>query len=177
MIKLLLLTIFSFVYTQSFKEKSELKLHSIFPKIETLTFHYFELEKAEKRNIEKRSRQGFFRNKLYTWKIELADSSIRYAILDNVIGKVQPITFLVIFKAEGKINFVEVLKYRESYGYEVSRESFRKQFVGKKHAEEMQVAESIKNIAGATISVRSLSKGVQKLSYLFPSVKRALDEL
>ncbi|MCB0742546.1 MAG: FMN-binding protein, partial [Ignavibacteriae bacterium] len=93
-----------------------------------------------------------------------------YAILDNVIGKVQPITFLVIYDSNFAISDFQIIKYREEHGGEVQNESWRNQFIGKRANSEFTINENIDGITGATISVKSLIKGINKTSLLIRSI-------
>lgn len=155
---------------QSFRELTESRLTQMMPDMTDLQFHKYVIPKDDMTRISRTVRQRFFKNWLYTWQFK-DNGKVHYAILDNVIGKVQPITFLVIFNSAGHVRFVEVLKYREAYGSEIKRQSFRDQFIGKAADSEYSVGSSIKNISGATISVHSITLGVRKLCMLLPSIR------
>ncbi len=77
-------------------------------------------------------------------------------ILDE-IGKTQPITTGFVVSG-GRIEKVKVLIYRESHGFEVRRSSFTKQFKGASLDRSGKLNRRINNIAGATLSVRALTK-------------------
>lgn len=160
---LLIFIIFFTVNSQSYREQVETKLQEIFGNSIELEYKKVALPKKVRVIAEKKAYQRFFRPELYSWKMKI-DSVIKYVILDNVVGKVQPITFMVIYDEKLSVEFVEVLKYRESRGYEVGNESFLTQFIGKSKESDFSIGSSIKNISGATISVNSMSKGVDKLS-------------
>ncbi|MCA9772642.1 MAG: FAD:protein FMN transferase, partial [Myxococcales bacterium] len=85
-----------------------------------------------------------------------------YAVIDNVIGKHQPITYMIVFAPDLRVRRIEVLAYRESYGWEVRRESFLKQFYGRDPDAELRFGAEIQNISGATISVRSMIRAVRE---------------
>jgi transcriptional regulator of nitric oxide reductase len=89
-----------------------------------------------------------------------------WAFIDNVKGKSRPITYLVCFDREAKILDIEILEYRESHGGEVAADMFRAQFRGKSDADRLLVGRDIRNISGATISVRSVTKGTKALAAL-----------
>lgn len=84
------------------------------------------------------------------------------------IGKTQPITtgFLV---ENGRIKSVEILIYRESHGWEVSKPFFTKQFSNATLKSGDQLSTEIRNIAGATLSVRALTK-LGRLALYFDSI-------
>ena len=93
-----------------------------------------------------------------------AESRVRYWkqgsrcvwILEE-IGKTKPITtgFLV---ENGRIKSVEILIYRESHGWEVSKPFFTKQFSNASLQSGDQLSTDIRNVAGATLSVRAVTK-------------------
>jgi len=73
------------------------------------------------------------------------------------IGKTLPITVGYVVE-KGKVLSVQVLIYRESHGYEVSYSYFTKRFRSCYLKENGQLNKRISNIAGATLSVRALTK-------------------
>lgn len=92
------------------------------------------------------------------WTFYLGRSGTRvdgYALIDNEIGKTEPITFMTVFLPSGEVKAVEVLVYRESVGSEVRQKSFLKQFLRKGVKE-------VKPVTGATLSSRALVKGVRR---------------
>lgn len=94
-----------------------------------------------------------------------------YGFVDDVKGKTQMITYLVGVQPDGKVRDVDVLAYRESQGGEIAYESFRKQYRNKTSSDKFLPGRNIKNISGATISVRSLSLGVQRVLSTFDVIK------
>lgn len=81
------------------------------------------------------------------------------------IGKTKPITTGVIVEG-GRINSVEILIYRESHGWEVSKPFFTQQFSRASLTSGDRLSKSIKNVAGATLSVRAVSKLSRLALYL-----------
>lgn len=147
------------------KDSEEKKILNEFPGAR-LQFKEFEIPVNIKNEIEHNVRQRFFMSSVYVWKIYKGDKLEAISILDNVIGKTLPITFRVNFNTEGKIIASQIVKYRESIGGGVSNESWNKQFTGKNSKSSYKVGESIDGISGATISVNSVTKGIQKLTML-----------
>ena len=95
-------------------------------------------------------------------RVRRADSLLGFAVVRNVIGKDQPITFLVAVDAGGICKDVDVLVYREPYGGEVAYEAWRKQFRGKSAESPLAVDRDIRSISGATISVHAVTEGVRR---------------
>ena len=81
------------------------------------------------------------------------------------IGKTKPITTGFIVES-GKIKSVEILIYRESHGWEVSKPFFTRQFSRATLKSGDQLSKGIKNVAGATLSVRAVSKLARLALYL-----------
>ena len=100
------------------------------------------------------------------WRVTKGGEALGWALVDNVKGKSRPITYLVCFDPAGSILDVEILEYRESHGGEVASEMFRSQFRGKSDADKLQVGHGIRNISGATISTRAVTKGARALATL-----------
>jgi hypothetical protein len=86
-----------------------------------------------------------------------------FFILDQVVGKHEFITYAVALNAGGTVKQIEILEYRESYGFEVREASWRSQFVGKSSASPLQLNQDIKNISGATLSSKHITDGVKRV--------------
>jgi thiamine biosynthesis lipoprotein len=111
---------------------------------------------------------------LHWWRFERDGELLGYACIDDVLGKEQPITFLLATDPTLKIRSIEILAYRESHGGEVRRADWRAQFAGKDPDSPLRVGRDVKNIAGATISCRNLTNGVRvRLEALRRAVARA----
>ena len=96
-------------------------------------------------------------------RVARADSLLGFAAVRNVLGKDQPITFLVAIDPTDRLKDVDVLVYREPYGGEVAYEAWRRQFRGKNATDSLRVGREIRAISGATISVHAVTLGVKRL--------------
>jgi len=156
------------------KISCEEHLLSLYPKNTDIRMNILKLDKQVKKKVENQVKQKFYRDKLYYWTITEEDSTMVYAFLDNVIGKSMPITFLVILNINGDIINANVIKYREAYGGEVDNRRWLQQFVNRDNNSSYQIGGDINGISGATISAKSMSKGIQKISVLFPLIRSQL---
>ncbi|PLX33263.1 MAG: FMN-binding protein [Ignavibacteria bacterium] len=102
--------------------------------------------------------------KVRVYDVQQGNTRAGYCAVDNVKGKARPITYLVAFDTAGVIMTLEVLKYRESHGGEVRSSLFREQFAGKSHNDPLRIGKDIRNVSGATISSRSLTRGARALA-------------
>jgi hypothetical protein len=84
------------------------------------------------------------------------------------IGKEKLITTGFIIE-KGVIVSTEILIYRESHGWEVSKPFFTQQFKNASLKEGDKLSKEIKNIAGATLSVRAITK-LSRLVLYFDSL-------
>jgi len=99
------------------------------------------------------------------WAFQVARTDQRidgYAVIDNEMGKTEPITFLTAITPLGEVKEVEVLVYREPYGSEIHDARYLKQYRGKTAKDPVRVGGDISNISGATISSRSVALGVKR---------------
>lgn len=96
------------------------------------------------------------------YRITRADSLLGFAVVRDVKGKDQPITFLVATDTADRLRDVDILVYREPYGGEVAYDAWRRQFRGKSSDDALQVGRDIRTISGATISVNAVTLGVRK---------------
>ena len=100
------------------------------------------------------------------WSLRAArrgDSTLGYVVVDEVIGKVELITYAVGLAASGEVKQIEILSYRESHGFEVRLPAWRKQFVGKDASAPLRVGDDIANISGATLSCSHVTEGVRRI--------------
>lgn len=92
----------------------------------------------------------------YIWRVAEHDGrAIGYLLIDNQLGKHEPITFAVALDATGRVSDVAILVYREPRGDEVRRASFLRQFAGRAFGEPLRLDKEIVHVSGATISSRS----------------------
>jgi hypothetical protein len=115
-----------------------------------------------------------------TLNVFVADNGAKrvgYAIIDEVRGKDQPITYCVVVDDLLAVKQVAILAYREPYGGEVQNASWLKQFSGKQPGDKLRPGKEIKNITGATISARAITLGVKKLLTLLHVIAPRLQSL
>ncbi len=170
----ILIILTSLLAASDIKIACEEHLFNLYPKNTDIRMHILKLDKQMKKEVENQVKQKFYRDKLYYWTISQDDTTIAYAFLDNVIGKSMPITFLVILNINGNIINTNVIKYREAYGGEVGNKGWLQQFLYRNNNSSYNLGKDIKGISGATISVKSMSKGIQKITTLFPLVQSQL---
>jgi hypothetical protein len=94
-----------------------------------------------------------------TWRT----SNGGYFIVERVVGKHEYITVAIGINPNGAVKQIEIMDYRESYGYEVRDASWRAQFVGKSASSPLQLGADIKNISGATLSSKHVTDGVKRV--------------
>jgi Na+-translocating ferredoxin:NAD+ oxidoreductase RnfG subunit len=97
----------------------------------------------------------------------------RYFFVDRVVGKHEQITYAVGVDDQGAVTQIEILEYRESYGYEVRNADWRAQFVGKTTDSEIKLNRTIANISGATLSCKHLTDGVRRVLMVHRIIKEA----
>lgn len=97
------------------------------------------------------------------WKALSGGRLAGYFFVDHVIGKHLYIDYSVALGADGRVRRVEILTYRESYGFEVANAGWLAQFVGKSGGSALAVGQDIRNITGATLSSRHVTEGVKRI--------------
>ena len=112
--------------------------------------------------FEKKARLRFMFDHIYVWEITRSDTIVGIAILDNVLGKSLPITFLSCFNSDGQLIKTHIVKYREDYGYEVGNKRWLNQFIGLDVNSDFIIGKNIDGISGATISVNSVTRGINR---------------
>lgn len=157
-----------------FRQEVEGIIKSYFTGETRLDFTRYEIPEEIKIEIEKKSGQKFFKEFLYIWRVYRGDEFIATALIDNVYGKSQPITFLIILNSKGIVLKSEIIKYREPYGGQISNKDWLKQFEGKDYLSSFRIGEDISAISGATISVNSITRGFKKITLLINRINEDL---
>jgi Na+-translocating ferredoxin:NAD+ oxidoreductase RnfG subunit len=163
-----------FLKSQEIKERAEEIIRNSFSEKISIMILKYEIQNNNKRRIENFVKQRFFSDHVFLYKIYSGNDLIAVGMLDNVYGKSQPITFIVIFDLNGFIITSDIVKYREPYGGGISNRSWNNQFKGKNSKSSFKFGEDINSISGATISVNSVTLGIQKLAVLFDEIKKDL---
>lgn len=97
------------------------------------------------------------------FKITNNNGHLGYMFVDKAISKAADFDYLVVFNEELKIVHSKVLIYREEYGGEIGSKRWLKQFIGKTGGDRVNHETNIDGIAGATISVRSMTNAIDEL--------------
>jgi Na+-translocating ferredoxin:NAD+ oxidoreductase RnfG subunit len=102
------------------------------------------------------------------WRAVLADGHpgnrfLGWFIADEVLGKHEYIHWALALNADGSVRQIEILVYKETYGYQVREAQWQAQFTGKQHGARLKLGADVKNISGATLSCRHLTDGVKRL--------------
>ena len=130
----------------------------------------FKIPVTFKKSLEGQVKQDFYRDSVTFWEIRRDENIVGYAMMDDVLGKMMPITFLVIFEPDGHISYCKVIKYRERWGKGIKNKRWLKQFRKKNAGSGFTVEKDIDGISGATISVDSITMGIEKLAHLMTHV-------
>jgi Na+-translocating ferredoxin:NAD+ oxidoreductase RnfG subunit len=97
------------------------------------------------------------------WRAEKQGQLLGWFIVDEVIGKHEFITYATAIAPTGKVIGVDVLVYRETYGFQIRDAAWRSQFKGKSLQDRFKLDDDIRNITGATLSSRNVMNGVKRL--------------
>jgi len=92
-------------------------------------------------------------------------------IIDRVLGKHEFITYAVAISPEGKIKGIEIMEYRETYGYQIREPQWRGKFVGKSIQDSLKLDKDIPNISGATLSSKHVTGGVRRVLRTYEILK------
>ncbi len=150
-------------------------LRRLIPEAETFREVAVRLSVSQKARVERLLGTAVREETYSSWIAERAGLVMAHAVLLNVVGKEQPITFLVAVGVDGTVRGVEVLIYRESEGSEIRSGRFIRQFVGKTLTAPLKLGRDIEAVSGATLSSRSTAYAVKKALALIETVYRTPD--
>ena len=91
--------------------------------------------------------------------------------IDRVLGKHEFITYAVAIAPDGKVKGIEIMEYRETYGYQIREPKWRQQFVGKSIGNPLKLEKDITNISGATLSSAHITDGVRRVLQTYEILK------
>jgi Na+-translocating ferredoxin:NAD+ oxidoreductase RnfG subunit len=97
------------------------------------------------------------------WRAEKQGQLLGWFIVDEVIGKHEFITYATAIAPARTVIGIEVLVYRETYGFQIREAGWRDQFKGKALQDHFKLDDDIRNITGATLSSRNVMNGVKRL--------------
>lgn len=97
---------------------------------------------------------------------------VAYMFLSKAKSKISDFDYMVVYNSDLSILNVKVLVYREEYGGEIGSKRWLKQFEGKSDPEKMKFGHDIQNISGATISARSITFDVKKITKQIIELKK-----
>ncbi len=167
---LTLLMVLAPLWGQDLKQKAEKMIIQQFEKPVVLQFEKLPVTLEMRKEALHQVNQNYYFKYLYYWKIFQKDSLVGHAFVDNVFGKQMPITFLLMFDAEQKVVFNEVLKYREIKGRAVKKRDWLNLYIGKNADSGFGYGTDIDALSGSTISAKSMNRGIQKLCFLVEKV-------
>jgi Na+-translocating ferredoxin:NAD+ oxidoreductase RnfG subunit len=121
------------------------------------------LTPAQMKAIEKDSGIRVRLDTQKVWQARSGEKLLGWIIEDEVLAKHEFIQWALALNADGSVRQIEILDYRETYGYEIRNEKWRAQFNGKQHGAKLKLDDDIKNISGATLSCRHITDGVKRL--------------
>jgi len=125
----------------------------------TLREDFVVLSEAQQRAIAQRSGVAVTAAEVRAWRAP--DGGV--FLLDEVVGKHERIGYALGLNADGSVRGIEILDYREAYGFEVRNAKWRAQFAGKTASDPVALDRDIRNISGATLSSRHVTDGVRRL--------------
>ena len=145
----------------------------IFPDAKEFTSALVKLTREQADQIEKLSGIRVRVPQQQIWQAQAEGKLVGWFLVDEVYGKHELITYAVGLNLDGSVRQIEVLDYRETYGYEIRNPAWRRQFVGKHQGDTLKLGEDIRNITGATLSCRHVTEGIRRLVAFYQVVLRS----
>jgi hypothetical protein len=117
------------------------------------------------------------------FKISQSDTIAGYAIISRALGcqiggcetptvsqqSFEQFYFVTVFDKKKNIKCVRVLEYTSDHGYQIANKGWLKQFEKGSH---FKVGTNVDGISGATISVNSITEGVNKQLQIMNTLKK-----
>ena len=174
-IVILYITVFPYFLIGGIRDDAEELIFSTYGEDIQVDFKKWNPPQEIKIYSENKARSRFMFDHVYFWKISESNSLVGVAILDNVLGKLLPITYLTCFNLDGQLINAHIVKYREDYGYEVGNRRWLNQFLGLDASSDYKVGKNIDGISGATISVNSVTSGINRSAIIVEHLLSKID--
>jgi Na+-translocating ferredoxin:NAD+ oxidoreductase RnfG subunit len=145
---------------------------ALFPEAREFAPAPVRLTAQQSSEIEKRSGVRVRTPEQQVWQARADGVLLGWVIVDEVYGKHEFITYAVGLNADGRVRQIEVMNYREAYGYEIRSPAWRRQFAGKRAGDPLTLDQDIQNISGATLSCRHITDGVKRLLAFYEAALR-----
>jgi len=121
------------------------------------------ITEAQAAQVEERAGSPLPRRVVKAYVGRRGGEIVGYAFVDDVIGKTEPITYMVTITPDATVERLDLLVFRETHGYEIERASWRDRFRGLRLGDGLRVGREIDKISGATLSCRAVTDGVRRL--------------
>jgi Na+-translocating ferredoxin:NAD+ oxidoreductase RnfG subunit len=144
----------------------------MFPDADAFDTRSVVLDAAQLQQLDAQGVRGRSAN----WSVRVArraGAALGFVVTDDVIGKVELISYAVGIGLDGTVRRIEILSYRESHGFEIRLPAWRQQFVGKGTASTLRVGDDIANISGATLSCTHVTDGVRRIVAVVALARRS----
>ena len=141
-------------------EDRALKL--LFPKSQQIVRDEKDLSPAQLVHVERALGVRLRSSKQVVYRGVSGGATEGYAMIEDEIGKEQPITFIVGISPDFRIARVALMVFRETRGWEVEDPRFTNQFRGKSSKDRLLVGSDIVGVTGATLSSRAFCRGAKK---------------
>jgi len=136
----------------------------LFPTAKEFQVAHVVFSEEQRHSIEKQSGMPLTTKAQKIWKVRgEKGENLGWFVVDYVIGKHLLIDYAVSIGSDRKVQEVEILSYRESYGGEIRSEGWLKQFSGASKESRLVLNQDISNIGGATLSARHVTEGVKRI--------------
>jgi Na+-translocating ferredoxin:NAD+ oxidoreductase RnfG subunit len=136
---------------------------ALFPQADRFVDSKVSLTDPQRDEIKKLSGVRQRENQQPVWRAEREGALLGWFVVDEVVGKHEFITYAAALTPDGHVAGVEILVYRETYGFQVNDASWRDHFRNKTLADPFKLDQDIPNITGATLSCRNVTAGVKRL--------------
>lgn len=147
---------FGFGLSAKLQKKVDKVIKSTF-EVESFSFNAFTISPKITEEVPSKFQSDNF------FEIKTSDKLLGYAYVAKASSKTADYDYLVLIDAELVVVKAKVLIYREEYGGEISSRRWLRQFIGKTQDDEFRYGDNIDAIAGATISVRSMTNAMNDL--------------
>jgi Na+-translocating ferredoxin:NAD+ oxidoreductase RnfG subunit len=105
------------------------------------------------------------------FELMLYNSPKGYVFVEEAMGRYHTFKFMVFVNPELEIENISVLQYDEDYGSEITNKKWLQQFIGYTPQSEFKYKVNIDAISGATISSKSITKGIRDTLQKFKELK------
>lgn len=141
---------------------------ALFPTVKDFVSLHVKLDATRMAQVKKMAGTMPRATALQIWRAQTEDGkSAGWVMVEKIDTKEQNVSYAVAISPDGRVLGVEILTYWDAKNSHVRDPRWRAHFKGKTLADPMRPGKDIPNVAGGTLTSKSVTQGVKRMLALY----------